>query len=670
MNLRRFAYVSLVVLALLGSSATFAQEGQARKEEPAAVAAGGTAVPSPAPAGEGAGAPLTKPDVDGWLDGLVPYALSTGDIAGAVITVVKDGQLLTERGFGFSDMKNRRPVDPERTLFRPGSVSKLFTWTAVMQQVEAGKLDLDADINTYLDFKIPPRDGAPVTLRQLLTHTPGFGEAIKGLFVIDPLRVVPLGKYLARWTPPRIYGPGEVPAYSNYGAGLAGYIVERVSGESFDAYVENHIFAPLGMSRSSFRQPLPEPLKADMSLGYTRASGPAKPYELIPNLPAGSLSATGADMSKFMIAHLQRGAFGGTRILGEETARRMYAPSPQLNPPLNSMALGFYHEDRNGHQVIGHAGDTEAFHSDLHLLLDDGVGLFISVNSAGKAGAAGTLRALLFRGFMDRYFPASRPAEPALATAKEHGAMMAGLYWSSRRSVTGFFSFMNLVGQTKVTVDPEGLLRVAAFRDAAGSVVPWHEVAPFVWKDPAGETSLAAVVKDGRVVNFTSDELPPAMVFQPVPARSLSSWNMPLLYFMVVTLLLAIILWPVLAIVRHHYRKAYPFPGRPARLHRLTRVVAILDLAALGVYGMIVAKISAGLQNADAPTDPLIRLAQALCVLGGLGSIIAVWNMFTAWGTRGRSLWSKLAATLVALACVAFVWFVATQQFVTLSLNY
>ena len=135
--------------------------------------------------GTSAGAPeLTATDVDTWLDGMMPYALQTGDIAGAVVVVVKDGRVLTQRGFGYSDMKTLQPVDPERTLFRPGSTSKLFTWTAVMQQVQAGKLDLDRDINDYLDFKIPPAFGQPITLRHLMTHTAGFEEAVKYLAIM------------------------------------------------------------------------------------------------------------------------------------------------------------------------------------------------------------------------------------------------------------------------------------------------------------------------------------------------------------------------------------------------------------------------------------------------------------------------------------------------------
>jgi len=136
-------------------------------------------------------APLTAADVNAWLDGLMPYALGRAQIPGAVVVVVKDGQILTQRGFGYANVEKRQKVDPARTLFRPGSVSKLFTWTAVMQQVEQGKLDLDKDVNTYLDFKIPPYQGKPITLRDIMTHTPGFEEQVKDLLAMDEKGYVP-----------------------------------------------------------------------------------------------------------------------------------------------------------------------------------------------------------------------------------------------------------------------------------------------------------------------------------------------------------------------------------------------------------------------------------------------------------------------------------------------
>src|SRR5881409_3574079 len=219
--------------------------------------------PSPPPAQVPAVSPetspgpeLTKADFDTFLDALIPSQLRNRNIAGAVVSVVKDGQVLFQKGYGYADVEAERPVLPDQTLFRPGSISKLFTATAVMQLVEQGKLDLDRDVNDYLDFKIPEAYGKPITLKNLLTHTPGFEEQIKDLFTDRP-EPPPLEQYMKTHIPGRIFSPGTIPAYSNYGATLAGYIVERVSGQPFDNYIENHIFNPLGMKHSTFRQPLP-----------------------------------------------------------------------------------------------------------------------------------------------------------------------------------------------------------------------------------------------------------------------------------------------------------------------------------------------------------------------------------------------------------------------------
>ena len=194
---------------------------------------------------------LTASDVEAFLDGIVPLQLERDDIAGATIAIVKDGKLLFAKGYGYSDYEKKKPVSAEETLFRPGSVSKLFTWTAVMQLVEQGKLDLDRNVNDYLDFKIPDAFGQPITLKNLLTHTPGFEEQIKDLFTVGS-ESPNLGAYLKTHIPTRIYPPGTVPAYSNYGTALAGYIVERVSGRPFNEYVEENIFKPLGMDSFNF----------------------------------------------------------------------------------------------------------------------------------------------------------------------------------------------------------------------------------------------------------------------------------------------------------------------------------------------------------------------------------------------------------------------------------
>ncbi|HCY56668.1 MAG TPA: serine hydrolase, partial [Oceanicaulis sp.] len=324
-------------------------------------------------------------DLETWLDGFMPYALAQGDIAGAIITVVADGEILLSRGYGYADVETGALIDPETTLFRPGSISKLITWTAVMQLVEDGLIDLDADINTYLDFEVTGVE-RPITMRHLLTHTPGWGEQVRALIMEDPERLQPLDEYVRNNIPAAVYPAGEVPAYSNYGTALAGHIVAEVSGQSFDDYVDEHIFAPLGMEYSSMRQPLPEHLQGLMSSGYMRGSdGEGRDFEIVTPAPAGSMSASGHDMGRFMIAHLN----SGEGLLSPETAEQMHTTADRKLPAVNAMLLGFYEQNRNGHRIIGHGGDTTLFHSNLHLYLDHGVGLYISMNSSGRGGAPG-----------------------------------------------------------------------------------------------------------------------------------------------------------------------------------------------------------------------------------------------------------------------------------------
>jgi CubicO group peptidase (beta-lactamase class C family) len=379
-----------------------------------------------APVAESAAAhALSAADVETWLDGYVPYALHSGDIAGAVVAVVKNGEVLFEHGYGYADYDKRVSVDAKLTLFRWGSVSKLLTWTAVMQLVEQGKLNLDADVNQYLDFKIPPREGKPVTLRNIMTHTGGFEERLKGLIGVESDGVMPLDQFVKLYIPTRIFAPGETPAYSNTATAIAGYIVARVSGVPFDDYIDKHVFEPLQMQNSTFRQPLPAALKPNVSNGYRVASLPPKAFEIVGPAPAGSLSASGDDMTRFMIAHLQKGRFGSAQILKEETAEQMHNTALTILPRVNRMELGFYEDNYNGHRVIAHGGDTQWFHSDLHLFIDDGVGLLISMNSVGKDGAAQEVRSQLFHEFADRAGTACR--------AVSIRASSACCTWRSRR---------------------------------------------------------------------------------------------------------------------------------------------------------------------------------------------------------------------------------------------
>jgi len=239
--------------------------------------------------------------------------------------------------------------------------------------------------------------------------------------------------------PERVFAPGDTPAYSNYGATLAGYIVQRVSGLPFDEYIEKNIFAPLAMKHSTFRQPLPAALQPMMSDGYALASDKPKPFEMISVVPAGSLSATAEDISHFMFAHLQQGQYQEARILNPATVALMHSAQFAAHPLLPHMCLGFYEESRNGHRIIGHGGDTQWFHSDLHLMPDENLGFFVSYNSAGRDEI--DARGALFQAFLDRYFPYSVPPALPQPHVLEDARLVAGEYIMSRRSVTNILSF-------------------------------------------------------------------------------------------------------------------------------------------------------------------------------------------------------------------------------------
>jgi len=614
--------------------------------------------------------PLTAEDADAWLDGYMPYALHSGDIAGAVVAIVKDGKILTERGYGFSDVERRTPVDPKKTLFRPGSVSKLFTWTAVMQLVEQGKINLDADVNQYLDFEIPAFDGKPVTMRNLMQHTAGFEEQAKGILSDDP-KSPGFEALLKVWVPNRVFAPGSTPSYSNYGASLAGYIVQRLSGESFDSYIEKHLFAPLDMQLSSFRQPLPPNLVPLIPKGYSRASADPKPYEIIGPAPAGSLAAPAEDMAHFMIAHLQGGEYNGQRILSAATAEQMHNSPLTVIPPLNRMELGFFETNINGHEVIAHLGDTDSFHTSLHLYLQEGVGFYVSFNSLGKDGAAGKLRNALFFDFSDRYFPAPPPdTRVDAATAKAHAAALAGSWANSRSSKSTFLAVLDLVSQTHLSVNDKGELVTPAFPGLNGEPRHWIEYEPFVWRDRDSHERLAAKVVDGKAVRFSIDELSPFIVFDRAPWYQDTSWLLPVFIASVTALLLTAIFWPINAIVRKRYGAALNLDNASLRAYRLSKIAAVAIITAIAAWGLTIGAMLSDFNDLSTRFDSILYCTQALGIIGFIGGFILILqNLNAVWA--GQRRWpARIWSIVLALSAFFVLWVAFVFELIRMGANY
>jgi CubicO group peptidase (beta-lactamase class C family) len=659
--IRAVAGFAMLWMATCGTNPVEAQapksETKSQKDTRAAI--------SPAPAAANPAAhELAAADLEAYLDGLVPDQLARDNIAGAVISVVKDGKVLFAKGYGFADVEKRTPVTPGATLFRPGSISKLFTWTSVMQLVEQGKLDLDKDVNDYLDFKIPPAFGQPITLKNIMTHTAGFEETGRDLFVADVRHMYPLDQYLKNRMPERIFPPGAVPAYSNYATAVAGYIVQRVSGEPFGKYVEAHIFKPLEMQRTTFAQPLPEDLKPLMSSGYVQASQKAQPFEFVEAYPAGSVATTARDMSNFMIAHLQDGRFGDVRILRPETARQMHSRLFGADDRLNGMAHGFYEETRNGHRIVGHGGDTVLFHSDLHLVPDANIGFFVSYNSAGKGVVRP--RTILFDGFLDRYFPYTPPAGQTVAGAKAHAAEVAGLYKTSRRFESSFMRMTTPLGEVEIDANADGAISSDTFKKPNGEPVKFEEIGPYLYRERHGQSKIGFKKDSAGNWQFQTDY--PYFIFQKCGFLENKYFVYAVLIFGMGVILLTLLLWPVAAIVRKRYGKKLDMPSADLRLRFWVRMVCLLFLALFLGWALALSMADdTGVFNGLAPWVVFFGILAIVCTLG---TPLVCFNAFRSCKASGRWIWTKLHDLGLALACLALIWFLFTWNLMNFRLHF
>lgn len=608
---------------------------------------------------------LTAADVEAFLDGIVPLQLKRDDIAGATVAVVKDGKLLFARGYGYADVEQKKLVSAEETLFRPGSVSKLFTWTAVMQLAEQGRLDLDRDVNGYLDFKIPDAYGQPITLKNLLTHTAGFEEQVKDLFTPGPASP-DLGDYVKTHIPERIFPPGTTPAYSNYGTALAGSIVERASGRPFNQYIEENIFRPLGMTRSTFAQPLPPSLAPLMSNGYQLASDGPHPFETISPFPAGSLSSTATDMARFIAAHLQGGQLNDARILRPETVSLMHSRLFALDPAANAMCYGFYEESQNGRRIIGHAGDTLYFHSDLHLMPDAGVGFFVSYNSGGRGDISP--RTTLWAAFLDRYFPDASPPPPTSGSAKEDAAAVSGPYILSRRGDTSFLKMVALIGGMTVSPAEDGTIVVAQLTGPNGKPLRWRAVAPMTFEEENGQDKLIFKPdQNGRLMMV----LPyPFFAGQRVGFFQNNKVLLPVIGISLFIMLLTLVLWPVAWFVRRHFGRRLELTPTERRLRLAVRMVCLLDII---FFAALVGLVFYGLTHLWVFSDrgnTYFYLIQVIGVLGAIGTLVVIYNAVHAWMNQRKTIWGKLRATTLALASLGFLWFVFAGNLLSFSSNY
>jgi len=571
------------------------------------------------------------------VDSAMTAAMTRHHVPGGVFVAVRDTGVVLARGYGSADERGTR-VDPERTIFRVASVSKVFTATAAMRLVEQGRIALDEDVNRPLRrFRVPETSDPPVTLFHLLTHTAGFDDRNVARKARTPDGAVPLGDYLSRRQPDRIRPPGRLLCYSNHGMALAGFLIEEVSGMPFARFMHDSLFAPLGMTRSSFA---PRPVvPADLAVGHDD-SNPPRPiaYDYVQTAPASMMTSTGSDVARFMIAHLRGGTSPGWRMLGAAAVEEMHRRQFAQHERLPGIALGFWERFQNGERALWHDGDGAGFASLLYLLPGQQTGFFVAFNGSG----GGAAREEVLDALLDRFFPDERPiTTPAVfADAAREARRCAGTYAFNRYGHRGVERFAGLANRVEVRVDSGGTLSIRGTRFAA--------IAPGLFQRMDGRSFVAFDPAPGGSVlrMFTGGGI--ARVYERVPWYATAPVQALLLAYCVLVFLAMLVSRPV-AVLRRRGRQGAKAPVTRPGPRRVAITVSALGL--LFVIGLA-AGLGSGLEYGVPPWFVAV-MALPLVLIGA--GFVCLLGCRVVWSDPAASRGWRLGYTLVATAAVAFI---------------
>lgn len=640
--------------------------------------------PAPGPAAKAAGpapaspaaivaapgvTPMAPAELEAYVDGVVRDAMVRDHIAGVTVSIVQNGQVVLKKGYGFDRLSPGRPVDPDRTLFRIASISKTFTWILAMREVEAGRMRLDGDINLYLPLpaRVPDQGyDRQVRVLDLMTHRPGFEDRALGqLFEKDPRRVRPLLTYLRQERPRRVRAPGTLPAYSNYGVALVGEAEAYLNGMPFQNLVESRITGPLGMNRTTFREPypsrdgLPAPMPAalsgDVSEGYVWSGGgfSRRSFEFASQVaPAGGASTTAADMARYMLMILNGGSLDGATIYGPATAAGFRQPVRPY-PGIGGWAHGFNEYNLpGGYTGYGHGGDTLLFHSQMVTVPALNLGVFISTNTDTGNRLAGVLPGMIVQRF---YGARDELQAPGSSWLKANAGAFNGQYISTRRAFHGLEKLIGLINsRTTVKVDKDGYLTIKGF-DYQNVWTPTDQAGHF--RELGGWRTLVFEMKDGRAVRY-------------YPPQGGSAFNRAGFWHSQTLLLLATILTIVAAIAalagsifrdRLHFRQTTP-QSRASLVQNIQSVLFLLAIGEFAIWALRAGDITAIFYDwpswllLTGSSFALVASVLQLVVLGLLPFIWRGGRRVDSWTTGRKLRFCATAAIFTLFALVLALW--------------
>jgi CubicO group peptidase (beta-lactamase class C family) len=605
------------------------------------------------------------------LDSAIVSAMREYGVPGAALSVVSDGRVVALEGYGCANRARGVAVNPRRTVFHVASVSKPFVALAAVQLAERGVVDLRTDVNRYLTtMQVPAGWSRPITLHDLLTHTAGLEESIVGYAARTPADIRPLGEFLAAKLPKRGWPPGDVTAYSNYGYALAGYVVESAAHRSFADYVQATILAPLGMTRSSFAQPMPAELERDAAISYRCVRATCEPVQ--PDYrsayPPGGLVTTADDMSRFMLAQLGV-PLDGKRVLSDSVLRLMHEQQFTHAPGLAGLTYGFAEDDFRHERALSHAGGASGFTSFVMLVPARRFGVFVVANG-GSSGFGAVVRDAVARTLFPVGFVVA-PEHAAAGAGAVETVDPTGAYRLTRYAHRGVENLPALfTGQLHVARISADIIDVQGIGDASGR---YAAVTPTRWSRIGGSDRVAVRVRDGKVTHvftpqsFFGTRFPSAYerlawFDEPHFVNEALSWIMALP-------LLALLAWPIVAgtvwLVRRRTRLVTRVRPTLGRAWRGIAVGAAVAFTAVGVwfgFGFIAATNRAAERGSGEifyGVPPVMQLlAWAPVVIAALTAVLVLASL-VGWRQRWWSIPGLVLFTVITVNAVLFVAFLA-----------
>lgn len=608
------------------------------------------------------------PELEKFIDEYFYSKMEEYHVPGAALVLVKDGNVFFSKGYGYADIEKKVPVDDQKTLFRVASVSKIFTITSILQLADKGIVELDEDVNHYLmDFKARNDFNEPIKISHLLTHTDGFGTRDLSTFAHNATDLIPLGHLLARELTSPVQKPGSVVTYGGYGTALAGFLVEQVSGLTFEEYVNKNIFNPLQMHHSTFNQLLPKDLGENVSTTYyyddnQEAYAPVE-FLYVNTPPTGGASTTAKDMANFIRALLNDGRIDNTQVLSEATVELMLNQQFTAHPKLPGVTYGFMEDMYNNQRGLVRDGSGLGIRSQVYLLPEHNLGYFFVQNARGDAFIEDFNRA-----FLDEYFPVTIQKPIVDKGYESHNlSRFSGTYRPAQTAEHTLVKIEALaMGEIKVIDQNDGslLIKPLGMGDVYGGFLDenlWTQVEPLLFTRVDEESYLAfGEDEDGKITYLFSGSGYHGSYYR-IPWYETSKFQLTLLGLYMAIFLLNIIFWPIRAFFRSKSTGKTELMKNIKYTELLCLLISFLNISALSItlYDLFIKKL-AGLPAFAFGVSFLAKIMLGILLVTSILNILLLISVFKEWKNK---LWVLGERTVIVLSIIAIFGF-------TIWLNY